>query len=103
MSQAVDPHELLGRPVTRRSVLGGIGLLGAGLTAAEFLDACSRLNSAPAITTDKATWGFPAAIDGLDNRTISPVTESVVSCGLEGLIRIDINGQVIPSLAESWS
>jgi peptide/nickel transport system substrate-binding protein len=104
LSDDADWDQVFRRAISRRSMLGVMGALGVGASLSELLAACVNGTSGTvSISGDRLTWGYAASSQPLDTRSNDPLTESIYANALEGLIRIDQNGEVAPSLAESWS
>ena len=89
-------------PTDRRTFLRSVGVVGMALSFPAALAACGGDDGGEAV--DQLTWAHPAAPPNLDYvHTLDFTTPSVLSNSLEGLLAFDAEGNLQPSLAESWS
>ena len=82
----------------RRSALAGAMLLAGAVLSV------TGASAAPEQNVEKLTFALSAPIRSLDfYHSFDSTTATVLSNGLEGLLRYSNDGRLVPALAESWS
>jgi peptide/nickel transport system substrate-binding protein len=102
------PAALEEREMTRTELMRRAALAGAALSVPALLGNRDLVSGASAAPTqkviEKLTFALSAPIRSLDfYHSFDSTTATVLSNGLEGLLRYGNDGRLIPCLAQSWS